>query len=80
MSSTLSPVVIAAVSETAYDVFSASVGLIAILLLAFLIVEKEVVRVHGAPPHVVGAFDAAIGPLLASAGVVLSLRLLDLLV
>jgi hypothetical protein len=72
--------VIAAVSETTYNVLSSTVGLIAILLVAFLIVEKEVVRVHGAPQKVVGAFDSAIGPLLVSAGIVLSLRLLDLLV
>lgn len=80
MTSTLSPIIVAALSQNDYDALSSTVGLVVILLVAFLIVEKEVVRVHGGRAHVVGAFDLAIFPLLASAGTVLTLRLLDLLV
>jgi len=80
VTSTLSPIVVAAIAQNDYDALSATVGLIVIVLLAILIVTKEVVRVHGGRVHVVGAFDLAIVPLLASAGTVLTLRLLDLIV
>jgi hypothetical protein len=79
MSSTLTQVTLAAVTQNDYDAISATIGLIAILLLALLIVGKEVVRARGADPHVVGAFDVPIVPLLAAAGIVLSLRLLELI-
>lgn len=62
-----------------YDAVSASVGLVAILLLMFLLVEKEALRARGAPMRVVSAFDVAIVPLLLATGIVLSLRLIALL-
>jgi hypothetical protein len=80
VTSTLSPIVVAALTQNDYDALSATVGLIVILLLAVLIVGKEVVRANGGQVHAMGAFDLAIVPLLASAATVLTLRLLDLLV
>lgn len=79
MSSTLSPVTAAALLGTDYDAISATFGLSAILLLVWLLVGKEIARARGVPARVVGAFDAAVVPLLMAASVVMSLRLLDLL-
>lgn len=79
MSSTVSPVTIAALLGSSYDAISATVGLAAILLLVAVLVGKELLRARGAPASVVGAFDVAIAPLLMAAAVVMSLRLIDLL-
>lgn len=79
MSSTVSPVTIAALLGNAYDAISVSIGLAAILLLVFVLVGKELFRARGAPARVVRAFDVAIVPLLMAAAVVMSLRLIDLL-
>lgn len=79
MTSTVSPVTIAALLGNEYDAISATIGLVAILLLVFVLVGKEVLRARGAPARVVGAFDVAIVPLLMAAAVVLGLRLIDLL-
>jgi hypothetical protein len=79
MSSILTQVTIQAIRQNDYDAISATVGLMTILLLAILLVSKEVLRARGAETHVVAAFDIPIVPLLFASGVVLSLRLLALL-
>jgi len=80
MTSTVSPVTIATLLGNDYSVISASIGLVAILLLAILLAQKELWRARGAPARVLGAFDVASVPLLMAAVVVLGLRLIDLLV
>lgn len=79
MTSTVSPITIAALLESSYYAFSATVGLIAILLLVFILVAKELLRARGVPARVVAAYDVAVIPLLTAAAVVMSLRLIDLL-
>ncbi len=79
MTSTVSPVTIAAVLGSSYDAISSTVGLIAILLLLFALVAKEISRARGDPIPVVAAWDVAAVPLLCAASVVLSLRLIVLL-
>lgn len=78
MTSTVSPITIAAVLENSYDAISTTVGLIAILLLMFVLVLKEVLRVRGANAGMVAACDLALVPLLPAAAIVLSLRLISL--
>jgi len=78
MTSTVSPITVAALLDNSYDAISATVGLTAILLLVFVLVAKEVMRARGAPARVVAAFDVAVIPLLTAAAVVMSLRLIGL--
>jgi hypothetical protein len=80
MSSTVSPITIAVILQNQYDVISASVGLVSILLLGVLLVGQEVARARRLDAQVIAAFDAPVFPLLGAAAVVLILRLLDILV
>lgn len=79
VTSTVSPITIAALFSNVYDAISASIGLIAILLLVFALIGKEMARTNGTPTREVGAWDVVVVPLVLSAGVILSLRILELL-
>ncbi len=79
VTSTVSPITIAALFSNVYDAISASIGIIAILLLVFTLIGKELARTHGSPTREVGAWDVAVVPLVLSAGVIFGLRLLELL-
>lgn len=79
MTSTLSPVTIAAIRQNAYDTISASIGLIAILLLVMVLVVKEIVRARDGESSAVAAFDVAVVPLVLVAGVIMGLRIVSLL-
>lgn len=80
MSSILNEVTRGAIELNDYDAISATIGLSVILLLAFLLIAKEVMRARHAEEHVLGAVDVAIVPLLVAAGLVLGQRLLALIV
>jgi hypothetical protein len=79
VTSLVSEVTIDAVRGNAYDTISSSVGLVAILLLLFVLTAKEIARARDASDAVVGAYDTAILPLAISAGIIISLRILSLL-
>lgn len=77
VTSTVSPITIAALFSNVYDAISASIGFIAILLLVFALIGKELARTHGTPTREVGAWDVAVVPLVVAGGVIVSLRLLE---
>lgn len=79
MTSTVSPTTIAAIQENAYNTISSSVGLLAIFLLMFVVIAKEVLRSRDAPSSVLAAYDLAVIPLAMTAGVIMLLRIVSLL-
>lgn len=67
--------------STDYDAISTTVGLIAVIALLVLLVEREVVRAHGGQQlrRWIHGLDVAVFPLLAAFGTIMLLRLIQLL-
>ena len=70
--------VINTVSSNTYEVLSATLGLVALLLAIVLLFEKEVWRARGGTSADLRAFDIAIVPLLLPFAVIIGVRLLNL--
>ena len=79
MTSTVSQVTVQALRDNPYGTVSASIGLVAITLLVFVLVLKEIVRARDVPDDVVAAYDVVVVPLVMAAGVIMALRILDVL-
>ena len=64
-----------------HEVLTTSFGIVAILLLIVLLVYKEMVRVYGSPQagRWIQTLNSAIYPLMGVFGIIVLLRLLDLL-
>jgi hypothetical protein len=67
--------------STDYDAISTTVGLIAVIALLVLLVEREAVRAYGGHQlqRWIHGLDVAVFPLLAAFGTIMLLRLIQLL-
>ena len=79
LTSTVSQVTVQALRDNPYGTVSTSIGLVAIALLVFVLVVKEIVRARGLPDDIVAAYDVVVVPLVMAAGVIMALRILDVL-
>jgi hypothetical protein len=81
MTSSINHSVVDFLLGTDYDAISTTVGLATVVVLVLLLVEREAVRAHGGErfERWIGGIDIAVIPLLAAFGVVMVLRLLELL-
>jgi phosphoglycerol transferase MdoB-like AlkP superfamily enzyme len=79
MTSTVTELTIATFSSNTYEVLSASVGLIVILLLLFLVAEKELIRAFGGKRSQtwMRTLNLAIVPLLLAFGFIVVMRFAD---
>ena len=66
---------------TDYDAISTTAGLAAVFALTLLLVQREMVRAHGGDRAArwIGGLDVAVLPLIVSFGMIVLLRLLQLL-
>ena len=81
MTSSINHSVVDFLVATDYDAISTTVGLAALLVLVLLLIEREAVRAHGGAQfdRWIRGLDIAVIPLLAAFGVVMILRVLELL-
>ncbi|MGI8589173.1 MAG: hypothetical protein ACR2M0_16040 [Chloroflexia bacterium] len=81
MTSTVTDATIKAITGQSYDAFSVSVGVVVVLLLLGLITARELVRAAGGAEARgrMRALDVAVLPLLCAFGMIIILRLVDLL-
>ena len=79
MTSTVTELTIATFSSDTYEVLSASVGLVVILLLLFLVAEKELIRAFGGKRSQtwMQTLNLAIVPLLLAFGFIVVMRFAD---
>jgi hypothetical protein len=81
MTATVTEMVAQTIMTHSHEALSASLGVIAILLLATLLLQKEVLRASAGAraKDWVGVLNIAIVPLLLAFGFIIATRLLDLL-
>jgi hypothetical protein len=81
MTSTVTEVTMTFIQSHTYAAVSTTVGIIAILLLVVLLIQKELMRAHGGPRARVGVdvLNPTIAPLLLTCVVILILRYVDIL-
>ena len=82
MTSTVTQITQATILLNPYGPLSDSLGLIAIVLLIVLLIEKELVRSVGGP-HLqawMRALNIAIAPLVLACGLIIVLRVINLIV
>lgn len=81
MTSTVTEVTIVTISSVTYNVLSSTLGIIAILLLLALLVQKELVRASGSTRAKMWmeAADIAIVPLLITFVVIVVTRFVNLI-
>jgi hypothetical protein len=81
MTSTITEVTITTIVSNTYDALSTTVGVIAILLLLVLLIQKELTRAFGGPRSRIWmrALDVAIVPLLLTFSLIVIMRFVDLL-
>jgi hypothetical protein len=81
MSSSINRSVVDFLTATNYDVVSTTVGLAAVSALVLLLIEREAVRAYGGDRarRWIHGLDIAVLPLLASFGIIILLRLIQLL-
>jgi hypothetical protein len=81
VSSTVNEVTLRAIDGYSHEAISTSVGILSILLLLTLLVTQEVWHAKAGPrsSRRIGAFYSITVPLFMSFGVVIGLRLLDLI-
>lgn len=81
MTSTVTAATIAALSSTTYEVLSTTVGIVVVLVLAVLLLQKELARVlvGERAREWLHAFDLALVPLLVAFFVIVTARLAELL-
>jgi hypothetical protein len=79
MTSTVTELTITTFSSNTYEVLSASVGLVVILLLLFLVAEKELIRAFGGKRSQtwMQTLNLAIVPLLLAFGFIVVMRFAD---
>ena len=82
MTATVTDATVSALLTSAYDVISTTVGFVVVIVLAVLLVQREVTRLLARERSIRSgwAFDIAIVPLLLAFAVVVSLRLVELVV
>jgi len=81
MTSLVSDAVLEFLSATDYDAISTTVGLTSVIALLVLLIERETVRAYGGERsrHWLRGLDLAVRPLLVAFGIIVLLRLLQLL-
>jgi hypothetical protein len=81
MSSSINQAVVDFLAATNYDVVSTTVGLTAVSALLLPLIEREVVRAYGGTRsrRWIHGLDVAVLPLLVSFGIIILLRLVQLL-
>jgi hypothetical protein len=81
MTSLITQVTSAIIAASSYGWISTTFGAIAVLLLVFLLIQKEVLRAIGEARALawMRAFNIAIVPLLIGFGLIISVRLVILL-
>ena len=81
MSSSINRAVVDFLTATNYDVVSTTVGLAAVSALILLLIEREAVRAYGGARarRWIHGLDIAVLPLLVSFGIIILLRLIQLL-
>ncbi len=81
MTSTVTETTITTITSLSYDALSTTFGLIAIILLTTLILQKEIMRARGGARANLWlkTLDTAIIPLLVVFGLVIIMRLVNLL-
>lgn len=81
MTSTVTQVTVATLASTTYDALSTTIGVVVVLVLIVLLLQKELARVlvglRAAPW--IHAFDLALVPLLVAFLVIVTARLAELL-
>lgn len=82
MAATVTEVTRVTIVSDTYQWLSSTLGLVTILLLITLLIQKELVRAYGGSRSKtwMRALDVAIVPLVLAAGLVMFLRLIDLLI
>ena len=77
MSATVTAVTRAIIRSSNYGTLSTTVGLVAILLLVVLLVQKEILRAADTPQARAGGqlLNIAIAPLLLASAVIVTMRL-----
>ena len=81
MTATVTEITVTTIRSNIYNALSTTIGLITILLLIALLLEKELIRAFGSPRSGpwMQALDIAIVPLLLASGLVIVRRFVDLL-
>jgi len=81
MTSSINDSVIEYLLGTNYDAISTTAGLAAVFALTLLLLQREMVRAHGGERAArwIGGLDVAVLPLVVSFGMIVLLRLLQLL-
>ena len=82
MTATATEAVRAWVASMPYDVVSTTVGVVAVLILAVLLLRRDAMRILGGPDRVAGnaVFDIALIPFLLVFSSVVTARLAELIV
>lgn len=81
MTSTVTQATIAALTSTSYDTLSTTIGILVVIVLIVLLLQKELARVlvgSRAQPWI-HAFDLALVPLLVAFLIIVTARLAELL-
>lgn len=79
MTATVNATTIAVIAGRSYDALSSTIGIVGIVLLALLLVEKEVLRAAGGPrARFAAALDGTIVPLFLMFTVIMIVRLLSI--
>jgi hypothetical protein len=81
MTSTVTQITRMTILLNAYEPLSASLGLIAIVLLIVLLIEKELIRSVGGPHSQawMRALNIAIAPFVVAGGLIIILRVINLI-
>ena len=81
MTATVTEITRATIASSTFNALSTTVGVVAIILLILLLIQKELMRAYGEPVtrQELQALDIAIVPLLAAFGLIVVMRFVDLL-
>ncbi len=81
MTATVTEATIAAITNTPYALFSTTIGACAIILLLVFLIEKELLQAFRGERSRFGSgpFDAMLIPLLCACGLIIAMRLLELI-
>ena len=81
MTSIVSPVIINTIASNTYDVLSATLGIVVMMLALALLFEKELWRVYSKVPakEDLWTFDALIVPLLIPFAIIIGMRFVEIL-
>jgi hypothetical protein len=81
MTSTVTASTVAALTSTSYDALSTTIGLVVVIVLLVLLLQKELahVLIGGRAQSWIHAFDLALVPLLVAFLVIITARIAELL-